>query len=93
MNEKYTNNEILENPKNRSENNIIIIGTKYDKVLLERYIPPNRAIAVNGVKFGGWGISLENAAISINKPINIWFLFFSTIDIHYIFKLIWKAIF
>jgi len=89
MNEKYTNNEILENPKNRSENNIIIIGTKYDKVLLERYIPPNRAIAVNGVKFGGWGISLENAATSINMAINIWFLFFSTIDIHYIFKLIW----
>lgn len=89
MNEKYTNNEILENPRKRSENNIIIIGIKYDKVLSERYIPPNRAIAVNGVKFGGWGISLENAAISINRAISIWLLFFSIVDIHYIFKLIW----
>ena len=75
MNEKYTNNEILENPRKRSENNIIIIGIKYAKVLSERYIPPNRAIAVNGVKFGGWGISLEKAAKTMISAIIKCFLF------------------
>ena len=36
----------------------------------------NRAIAVIGVKFGGWGISLDKVAIIINKKINWVFLNF-----------------
>tara|TARA_B000000532_G_scaffold88257_1_gene70644 strand:+ start:106 stop:222 length:117 start_codon:yes stop_codon:yes gene_type:complete len=38
--------------------------------LLWNFVIENKAIAVIGVKFGGWGISLDKVAIIINKKIN-----------------------
>ena len=53
-----------------------IRGIKDAKSLLSSRVIENRAIAVIGVKFGGWGISLDKVAIIINKKINWVFLNF-----------------
>jgi hypothetical protein len=49
-------------------------GTKYAMDLFVKYSPPNRAIAVMGVKFGRCGSSLNKTATSINTIINNCFL-------------------
>ena len=63
----------MKNPKNISETNRQIKGVKVAKNLLSSLVIENRAMAVIGVKFGGWGISLEKVAININKKINLVF--------------------
>ena len=48
-----------------SDKNIAIIGVRKAKYFLLKYSPPKIEIAPIAVKFGGWGIILENAPISI----------------------------
>ena len=60
----------------RSERNMAIIVIENDKNLLLNIYGANIATASIGVKFGGWGISLDKVAIIINKKINWVFLNF-----------------
>ena len=65
INEKHTNKLINEIPKIKSETNKHIIGIETAIYLFLKLIIENNATAVTGVKFGGWGISLESIAIII----------------------------
>ena len=65
---------INENPIIMSKTIRLIIGIKNFKRLLLKLIAEKSAIAVNGVKFGGWGISLVKIAKMI-KLIIKWFFF------------------
>ena len=62
---------MVKNPKKISERYRQSSGIKVAKNLLSSFVIENRAIAVIGVKFGGWGISLEIVATNINKKINL----------------------
>jgi len=62
---------MVKNPKKISERYKQSSGIKVAKNLLSSLVIENRAIAVIGVKFGGWGISLEIVATNINKKINL----------------------
>ena len=64
---------MVKNPKKISERYRQNSGIKVAKNLLSSFVIENRAIAVIGVKFGGWGISLEIVATNINKKINLVF--------------------
>ncbi len=71
---------IQEKPKNRSERSITIKGKAMAAYRLLKKAPPNRAIAVTGVTFGTWGISLINTAIRIKlKTRRSFFLKFKTV--------------
>ena len=63
----------MEIPRIKSERKRITIGTEKATLLSEKFSPPNKAIAVTGEKFGGWGINLEIVAINISKKINLVF--------------------
>ena len=65
INEKYTNKLINEIPKIKSETNKHIIGIETPIYLFLKLIIENNATAVTGVKFGGWGISLDIIATII----------------------------
>jgi len=51
----------------------LISGIKNFKRLLLKFIAEKRAIAVTGVKFGGWGISLVKIAKTIKLIIKLFF--------------------
>ena len=57
-------------PKNKSLKNIAPKGTIKAKNFLSNIAPAKTAIPNNGVKFGGWGISLLNAKIAIRIKID-----------------------
>lgn len=65
---------INENPIIKSKIIRLTSGIKNFKSLLLKLIAEKRAIAVNGAKLGGWGISLVKIAKTI-KPIIKLFLF------------------
>ena len=65
---------INENPIITSKTIRLISGIKNFKKLLLKLIAEKRAIAVNGAKLGGWGISLVKIAKTIKLMIK-WFFF------------------
>ena len=65
---------INENPMIKSKIIRLTSGIKNFKRLLLKLIAEKRAIAVNGAKLGGWGISLVKIAKTI-KTIIKWFFF------------------
>ena len=65
---------INENPIIKSKIIRLTSGIKNFKSLLLKLIAEKRAIAVNGAKLGGWGISLVKIAKMI-KLIIKWFFF------------------
>ena len=64
---------INENPIIMSKTIRLIIGIKNFKRLLLKLIAEKRAIAVNGAKLGGWGISLVKIAKTIKPIIKLFF--------------------
>lgn len=56
-----------------------VIGIKYLCNLFLKCILENNAIAVIGVKLGGWGTILETIAIQINSKIKFIFFNFSNL--------------
>ena len=75
INDKYTNKLINEIPSIKSDIIRHIKGIAKPIYLFLKLIIENKATAVIGVKFGGWGISLEKIAITI-IPITKYSLFF-----------------
>ncbi len=57
------------NPRNKSLINIASKGNVKDKSLLFKKAPDKTAMAIIGVKFGGWGTSLLIAKSIINVKI------------------------
>ena len=64
---------INENPIIKSKIIRLTSGIKNFKSLLLKLIAEKRAIAVNGAKLGGWGISLVKIAKTIKPIIKLFF--------------------
>lgn len=64
---------INENPIIKSKIIRLTRGIKNFKSLLLKLIAEKRAIAVNGAKLGGWGISLVKIAKTIKPIIKLFF--------------------
>lgn len=64
---------INENPMIKSKIIRLTSGIKNFKSLLLKLIAEKRAIAVNGAKLGGWGISLVKIAKTIKPIIKLFF--------------------
>lgn len=64
---------INENPMIKSKIIRLTSGIKNFKRLLLKLIAEKRAIAVNGAKLGGWGISLVKIAKTIKPIIKLFF--------------------
>ena len=64
---------INENPMIKSKIIRLTSGIKIFKRLLLKLIAEKRAIAVNGAKLGGWGISLVKIAKTIKPIIKLFF--------------------
>ena len=64
---------INDNPNIKSKIIRLTSGIKNFKRLLLKLIAEKRAIAVNGAKLGGWGISLVKIAKTIKPIIKLFF--------------------
>tara|TARA_B100001250_G_C19506172_1_gene659640 strand:- start:208 stop:522 length:315 start_codon:yes stop_codon:yes gene_type:complete len=67
INEVYTKGMVPCNPKNKSETNRLIMGIKNTIQRLLKPLLDNKAIAVMGVKLGGWGKNLDKIAIKMSE--------------------------
>ena len=74
-NEPYTHGVIIENPKNKSDINIINKGKLIPNHLLLNITPPKIASDVMGAKLGGCGTTLNKIANTQNANTNNSLLF------------------